>query len=44
MPLRHKLAPCDALAAFLAQGNLPLGKGDNAVPAAELVEDRVAQA
>jgi FAD/FMN-containing dehydrogenase/Fe-S oxidoreductase len=46
LSLRNKLALCDALAEFLGQGNLPLGKTDDAseVPAAELLEDRVAQA
>ena len=46
LSLRNKLALCDALAEFLGQGNLPLGKTNDAseVPAAELLEDRVAQA
>ncbi|MFT3813945.1 MAG: FAD/FMN-binding oxidoreductase [Acidovorax sp.] len=46
LSLRNKLALCDALADFFAHGNLPLGKQDDAsdIPAAELLEDRVAQA
>jgi len=46
LSLRNKLALCDALAEFLGQGSLPLGKTDDAneVPAAELLEDRVSQA
>jgi FAD/FMN-containing dehydrogenase/Fe-S oxidoreductase len=46
LSLRNKLALCDALAEFLAQGNLPLGKTDDAndVPAAEMLQDRVSQA
>jgi FAD/FMN-containing dehydrogenase/Fe-S oxidoreductase len=46
LSLRNKLSLCDALTAFLSQGNLPLGRADDAndVPAAELLEDRVAQA
>ena len=46
LSLRNKLALCDALQAFFAQDNLPLGKQDEAqaVPSAELMEDRVAQA
>ncbi len=46
LSLQNKLALCDALTEFLEQGNLPLGKGveANDVPAAELLEDRVAQA
>jgi len=46
LSLRNKLALCDALAEFFAQGNLPLGKTDDAndIPSAELLEDRVAQA
>jgi len=44
LSLRNKLALCTALTEFLGQGSLPLGKVDDAVPAAELLEDRVAQA
>ncbi len=46
LSLRNKLAFCDALTEFFANGSLPLGKTDdaNAIPAAELLEDRVAQA
>ena len=46
LSLQNKLALCDALIEFLQQGNLPLGKMDDAndVPAAELLEDRVSQA
>jgi FAD/FMN-containing dehydrogenase/Fe-S oxidoreductase len=46
LSLRNKLKLCDALEDFFAQGNLPLGKGDDAmdIPSAELLEDRVAQA
>ncbi len=46
LSLRNKLKLCDALEAFFADGNLPLGKGDDAmdIPSAELMEDRVAQA
>ena len=46
LSLRNKLKLCDALADFFAHGNLPLGKQDDAsdIPAAELLEDRVAQA
>ena len=46
LSLRNKLAFCDALTQFFANGSLPLGKTDdaNAIPAAELLEDRVAQA
>ncbi|MDP3653539.1 MAG: FAD/FMN-binding oxidoreductase [Rhodoferax sp.] len=46
LSLRNKLALCDALTEFFAQGNLPLGKTDDAndIPSAELLEDRVAQA
>ncbi len=46
LSLRNKLALCDALAEFLSSGALPLGRGDDAseLPAAELLEDRVAQA
>ncbi len=46
LSLTNKLALCDALQEFFAQGHLPLGKQEdaNAVAAAELLEDRVAQA
>ena len=44
LSLRNKLALCAALAEFLGRGSLPLGKVDDAVPAAEMLEDRVAQA
>ena len=46
LSLRNKIALCDALEEFFASGNLPLGKNDDAsqIPAAELLEDRVAQA
>ena len=46
LSLQNKLALCDALIEFLQQGNLPLGKMDDAndVPAAELLQARVAQA
>jgi FAD/FMN-containing dehydrogenase/Fe-S oxidoreductase len=46
LSLRNKLALCQALSDFLSQGNLPLGKADDAndVPAAELLQDRVDQA
>ncbi len=46
LSLRNKLAFCDALTVFFESGNLPLGKTDDAndIPAAELLEDRVAQA
>ena len=46
LSLRNKLALCDALTEFFETGNLPLSKGGGAndVPAAELLEDRVAQA
>jgi FAD/FMN-containing dehydrogenase/Fe-S oxidoreductase len=46
LSLRNKLKLCDALEEFFARGNLPLGKGDDAmdIPSAELLEDRVAQA
>ena len=46
LSLRNKLALCDALIEFLHQGNLPLGKINDAndVPAAELLQDRVTQA
>jgi FAD/FMN-containing dehydrogenase/Fe-S oxidoreductase len=46
LSLQNKLALCDALQQFLEQGNLPLGKTDDAneIPASELLEGRVAQA
>jgi FAD/FMN-containing dehydrogenase/Fe-S oxidoreductase len=46
LSLSNKLALCDALEEFLAQGNLPLGRQDDAgeISATELLEDRVAQA
>jgi len=46
LSLRNKLALLDKLEAFLAHGNLPLGKADDAndIPSAELLEDRVQQA
>ncbi len=46
LSLRNKLKLCDALEEFFAKGNLPLGKGDDAmdIPSAELLEDRVAEA
>nr|WP_295772973.1 FAD/FMN-binding oxidoreductase [Rhodoferax sp.] len=46
LSLRNKLAFCDALIEFFGSGSLPLGKTDDAndIPAAELLEDRVAQA
>src|SRR5450830_594827 len=46
LSLANKLALCDALQDFFAQGHLPLGKQDdaNGIASAELLEDRVAQA
>ena len=46
LSLQNKIALCDALQAFFANGNLPLGKHDDAnnIPSAELLGDRVAQA
>ncbi len=46
LSLQNKLAFADALEAFFARGNLPLGKSDDAndLPSAELLEDRVVQA
>ena len=46
LSLRNKIKLCDELEAFFAQGNLPLGKQDDAneIPSAELLEDRVSQA
>ncbi|MBK6293539.1 MAG: FAD/FMN-binding oxidoreductase [Rhodoferax sp.] len=46
LSLKNKLALCDALQEFFADGSLPLGKQDDAndIPSAELLGDRVAQA
>jgi Fe-S oxidoreductase len=46
LSLRNKLALCDALTEFFATGTLPLSTGGDAndIPAAEMLEDRVAQA
>jgi len=46
LSLRNKLQLIDALEAFFAEGQLPLGKTDDAgeIPSAELLEDRVHQA
>ncbi len=46
LSLRNKLALCNELEKFLARGNLPLGQQEDAndIPAAELLEERVAQA
>jgi FAD/FMN-containing dehydrogenase/Fe-S oxidoreductase len=46
LSLRNKITLCDELEEFFVQGNLPLGKQDdaNSIPSAELLEDRVAQA
>ncbi|MEY4138949.1 MAG: hypothetical protein RLZZ371_1131, partial [Pseudomonadota bacterium] len=46
LSLRNKLALCDALQDFFTQGNLPVGRHDDAseISADELLEDRVAQA
>jgi FAD/FMN-containing dehydrogenase/Fe-S oxidoreductase len=46
LSLRNKLELCDALEDFLAKGNLPLGKSDDAadISTPELLEDRVQQA
>ncbi len=46
LSLRNKIELCDALEAFFAKGNLPLGKSDDAadIPTPELLEDRVQQA
>lgn len=45
LALQNKLALIDALLEFFSRGNLPLGKSEDAdeIPAAELLEDRVAQ-
>ena len=46
LSLRNKLALCDALQEFFRQGQLPVGRQDDAgeISEAELLEDRVAQA
>ncbi|MDE2082556.1 MAG: FAD/FMN-binding oxidoreductase [Burkholderiales bacterium] len=46
LSLRNKLELVEALQAFFAAGNLPLGRSDDAgeIPSAELLEDRVQQA
>ncbi|MDA7416701.1 FAD/FMN-binding oxidoreductase [Xenophilus arseniciresistens] len=46
LSLRNKIALANELEAFLARGNLPLGKTDDAheIPTAELLEGRVQQA
>ncbi|MGU7775358.1 DUF3683 domain-containing protein [Burkholderia sp. MR1-5-21] len=46
LSLKNKLQLVDALEAFFTNGNLPLGKTDDAneIPSAELLEDRVQQA
>ena len=46
LSLKNKLALTDALASFFHDGNLPLGKSDDAnqIASAELLEDRVQQA
>ncbi len=46
LSLRNKLKLVDELEAFFLRGNLPLGKHDetSSIPAAEMLEDRVAQA
>jgi hypothetical protein len=46
LSLRNKLELADALEAFFVDGDLPLGRDDDAgeIPSAELLEDRVAQA
>ena len=46
LSLRNKIKLCDALEVFFRQGNLPLGKAEDAndIPSAELLEERVAQA
>jgi FAD/FMN-containing dehydrogenase/Fe-S oxidoreductase len=46
LSLRNKIRLADELEAFFLRGKLPLGKLDDAneIPAAELLEDRVAQA
>ncbi len=46
LSLQNKIKLCDALEAFLKQGNLPLAKQDDAagIASSELLEDRVVQA
>ena len=46
LSLQNKIKLCDALEAYFRQGNLPLGKQDDAanIASGELMEDRVAQA
>ncbi len=46
LSLQNKIKLCDALETFFDKGDLPLGKGDDAmdIPSAELLGDRVAQA
>ena len=46
LSLRNKIKLCDALEVFFRQGNLPLGKAEDAndIPSADLLEERVAQA
>ena len=46
LSLRNKISLCDALEEFLRRDTLPLGKqdGEDAFDAAELLQDRVAQA
>ncbi|MEC5215904.1 FAD/FMN-containing dehydrogenase/Fe-S oxidoreductase [Actimicrobium sp. GrIS 1.19] len=48
LSIKNKLQLVEALSDFFAQGNLPLGKNDDAegeiIPAAEMLEDRVHQA
>lgn len=46
LSLANKIKLCDELDAFFRRGNLPLGKSDDAndIPAADVLEDRVAQA
>ena len=46
LSLANKIKLCDELTAFLRQGNLPLGKAEDAgdVPSPEMLEGRVAQA
>ena len=46
LSLQNKITLCDALHEFLTQGNLPLGKHEDAsdIPSAELLQDRVGQA
>ncbi|QOT76989.1 DUF3683 domain-containing protein [Cupriavidus basilensis] len=46
LSIKNKLQLTDALEAFFARGNLPLGRSDDAneIPSAELLEDRVQHA